>query len=352
NISQTGVTLSGSYSSVTGTVTEAGFEYGSVSGSYEHKVQSSTKAADFSCEISGLALGTTYYYRAYVLVSSEDNAEVREFSGSEKVFTLGSVIPAKLEAPATKSGYTYAGFGSGTSRNYNYCYDTSHYAALWVAYPLTNSHTQGSASSSSWRYDPNIESKYQPAITGNSYGTVYGNTNYSRGHQCPNASRQSDATMNSQTFYATNQTPQLQNKFNSGIWSNLENGIRALTETNKSDTLYVVTGPCYQTVGGSEEVSWLTAVSSSTVPSKVTLANYYWKAVLKIKTTNGYITDACAVGFWLEHKAYESSDYTPYIVSIDEIEAKTGFDLFAGMPDYLEAVVEAAKPSWDAFKSY
>ncbi|MGN1155214.1 MAG: DNA/RNA non-specific endonuclease, partial [Agathobacter sp.] len=342
---------SGSYSSVTGTVTETGFEYGSASGSYDHKVPSSTTAADFSYGVSGLALGTTYYYRAYVKVSAGDPAVEKEFSGSEKSFTLGTTIPAKLEAPATKSGYSHYGVGSGTSRNYSYCYDISHYAALWVAYPLTNAHTTGTASTSSWKYDTNVDSKYQPAITGNSYGTVYGNSNYSRGHQCPNASRKSDATMNSQTYYATNQTPQLQNKFNSGIWSALENDVRALT-TNRSDTLYVVTGPCYQTVGGSEEVTWLTAKESSTVPYQVPLANYYWKAVLKIKTANGYITDACAVGIWLKHEAYENNDYTQYIVSIDEIEAKTGFDLFAGLPDYLEISVEAAKPSWDEFKSF
>ena len=214
---------------------------------------------------------------------------------------------------------------------------------------MTYAHTQGSASNSTWKYDPNIETKYQPAITSNSYGTVYGNGAYSRGHQCPNASRKSDDTMNAQTYYATNQTPQLQNSFNSGIWSSLEKAVRSLT--SGSDTLYVATGPCYQTVGGNETVSYLTAVSSTT-PKQVPVPNYYWKAILKIRTTNGYITDACAVGIWLEHKAYDSSDYTPYIVSIDDIESKTGFDLFAGLPEYLESAVEAAKTSWSEFSNF
>lgn len=213
---------------------------------------------------------------------------------------------------------------------------------------MTYAHTQGSASNSTWKYDPNIETKYQPAITSNSYGTVYGNGAYSRGHQCPNASRKSDDTMNAQTYYATNQTPQLQDSFNSGIWSKLEGDVRSLT--SGSDTLYVATGPCYQTVGGNETVSYLTAVSSTT-PQQVPVPNYYWKAILKIKTINGYITDACAVGIWMEHKAYDSSDYTPYIVSIYDIESKTGFNLFAGLPEYLEAAVEAAKTSWSEFSS-
>ena len=54
----------------------------------------------------------------------------------------------------------------------------------------------------------------------------------------------------------------------------------------------------------------------------------------------------------LEHKAYKDSDYTQYIVSIDDIESKTGFDLFAGLPEYLEAAVEAAKPSWSEFSNF
>ena len=340
---------------------EAGFKWGTASDNLNNKEEGNISGDSFSASLSGLSVGTTYCYQAYVTVQgTEDKSSiVQTFTGEVKEFTTGYKIPAMLEAPATKSGYIYAGHGigdgtdsnKGPNRNYNYCYDISRYAALWVAYPLTNAHTQGLASTSSWKYDSKIDSKYQPAITGNSYGTVYNNSAYSRGHQCPNASRKSDATMNSQTYYATNQTPQLQNKFNSGIWSALENDVRALT-TNRSDTLYVATGPCYQTVGGREEVTWLTATKTSTVPYKVPLANYYWKAVLKIKTVNGYITDACAIGIWLEHKAYESSDYTPYIVSIDEIEAKTGFDLFPGLPDVLEESAEKARPTWTEFQNF
>ena len=159
----------------------------------------------------------------------------------------------------------------------------------------------------------------------------------------------SDDTMNAQTYYATNQTPQLQDSFNSGIWSSLEKAVRSLT--SGSDTLYVATGPCYQTVGGKETVRYLTAVSSTT-PQQVPVPNYYWKAILKIKTTNGYITDACAIGIWLEHKAYKDSDYTQHIVSIDDIESKTGFDLFAGLPEYLESAVKAAKTSWSEFSNF
>ncbi|MDD6364840.1 MAG: DNA/RNA non-specific endonuclease, partial [Bacteroidales bacterium] len=138
--------------------------------------------------------------------------------------------------------------------------------------------------------------------------------------------------------------------FNGGIWNSLENALRDITTT--TDTLYIATGPCYQTVGGNETVTYLTASSSTTTPSKVPLPNYYWKAVLKVKRQGSTITDASAIGFWFEHKAYSGSSYTNYVVSIDEIEAKIGFDLFANLPDSIETKVEAATTTWDSFKSY
>ena len=351
DISQTGATLSGSYSSLTGSVTEAGFYWGTTSGNLSKTESGAVSGTSFSASLSGLAAGTTYYYQAYVKVQGmgDKSSTVQTFTGGVKQFTLSSEQTGLLELPAQKSGYIHNGFGSGKSRNYSYCYDTGYYASLWVAYPLTKSHTEGSASTSSWKYDPNIDSKYQPAVTSNSYGTAYGNSSYSRGHQCPNASRKSDATMNAQTYYVSNQTPQLQNSFNSGIWMSLENGLRGIATA--SDTLYIATGPCYKTVGGNESITYL-AASSSTTPSQVPVPNYYWKAVLKVKWSGNAVTDACAIGFWFEHKAYSDQSYTDFIVSVDEIEAKIGFDLFSNLPDAIESSAESATPNWSDFTSW
>ena len=46
---------------------------------------------------------------------------------------------------------------------------------------------------------------YQIDMTGYSYNTMYGVSNYSKGHQCPNADRVSNQQMNTQTYYCTNQ---------------------------------------------------------------------------------------------------------------------------------------------------
>ena len=81
--------------------------------------------------------------------------------GSYSVKT-STVTETGFEYGLTESALTTTLPCSGTSRNYKYCYDNSHYAALWVAYPLTYAYTQGSASNSDWKYDPNLKDAVQP----------------------------------------------------------------------------------------------------------------------------------------------------------------------------------------------
>ena len=143
--------------------------------------------------------------------------------------------------------------------------------------------------------------------------------------------------MSQQTFYFTNQTPQIQNKFNGTVWQQLENGIRGIL--TESDTVYVATGPVYKTVGGNESITYLPGASGAR-PASLAVANYYWKALLKVKwgTKNGQqvVTNASAIGFWFEHKEYNKGDsdyaYATHACKVSEIEAKTGLDLFANLP--------------------
>ena len=232
----------------------------------------------------------------------------------------------------------------------------SQVTSLWTAYPLTKALTTGSASTSSWRFNPNIDQSKQVSITKNSYGKMYGNDTYSRGHQCPNADRKSDDAMNLQTYYATNQTPQIQYNFNQGIWSSLEDAERALVSSNANETVYVVTGPAYRTVGGSETISYLTgATGKKANPTQLPIPNYYWKAFLKVKWSGNTVTSASAIGFWFEHRTYTNDSYTNYAVSVDVIEQKTGFDLFVNLPGDNNTGIEKtaeANDSWDTFRIF
>ena len=372
-MSSAGATLQGSFSGATGTIYETGFYYGTTSGSLDGQVtgdqcQGASASGDFAYTIESLAASTKYYYQAYVLEYNAATSAYVERRGAESSFTTAAppayVPTGWLELPAVTGSEDFVGefYGSGAqtaaNRNYSYNYSYSWYASLWVAYPLCGSHKSGSASTSTWRYNPNVPTspvnrQVKVRTSDGSYTSMYGDDTYSRGHQCPNASRKSDSLMNVQTYYVTNQTPQRQDKFNASIWGALEAAVRDLV-TYSTDTVYVVTGPAYRKAGGSESISYLTgAAGKNANPASLPIPNYYWKAILKVKRNGaGAVTSASAIGFWFDHRDYNAQDsYTNYVVSVDQIETWTGFDLFTNLSTALQATAEA-NTSWSAFQSF
>ena len=253
--------------------------------------------------------------------------------------------PGWLELPAYQGTEDYLlTFRAGGKRNYSYYYDTDWYSSMWVAYPLY-ADVIGSGRSDEWAPNPDIPESEQINVWDGSYGVNVSGTIYSRGHQIANGDRNGNSAMRRQTFYATNSTPQIQDRFNGGIWNNLENAIQGLAEGR--DTVYVATGPVFRTVGGSEDIKWIQPSHDS---KKAPVPNYYWKAVLKVRRSGGTVTDAMAVGFWFEHRQYSDS-YENYTMSVDEIERLTGFDLFSNLPEPVESAAET-NTSWTTFKNY
>ena len=245
-----------------------------------------------------------------------------------------------------------------TKRNYTYNYDRDMFTSLWVAYPLYGAAFFGK-NSANWKRDPNVPDQYEINIVDSSYGVNVGKVNntgydekldyYARGHQIPNADRQTSASKNSQTYYTTNSTPQIDKGFNGGIWKTLEENIRTVAEA--TDTVYVVTGAAFQKKGESQKsVTWI--LPKNETVKKCPLPNYYWKVLLKVKRdSNGKIINASSVGFWFEHKTYSNDSYTNYAVSVDQIEQWTGFDFFVNVPDSYETPAEN-NSSWSTFQSF
>ena len=82
------------------------------------------------------------------------------------------------------------------------------------------------------------------------------------------------------------------------------------------------------------------------------IPNYFYKLVLRVKYSGSTVSDARAIGFWMEHKAYTGDSYVNYTVSVDQIEQWTGFDLFVNLPDPIESSAESGTLSWSAFTSW
>ena len=256
-----------------------------------------------------------------------------------------------------------------SKRNYTYLYDRSMYTSMWVAYPLYASTYSGSNKySGSWApatgngFGTNNSNGYQINVWSASYNVLLGQTTYvnnasgtgkeyyGRGHQIPDADRQYNQDMVQQTYYGINSTPQIQNAFNGSIWSSLENAVR--TEAGKVDTLYVATGPLFnrKDITDTTEPTWITPKGD---PEKTCpVPRYYWKVLLKVtRNSNGEVSGACSIGFWFVHQEYSNSNYGSYAISVNEIESRTGLDLFANLPDTIEETVEA-NSNWQTFQNY
>lgn len=344
-----------------------GFYYGISSSSLTTKI-TATVDNSFSATIAGLASGNTYYYKAYATVSGTGTyaSQSATFYGDVQSFTTTSAEPALagrtgwLEMPAASaansSHFVSAFFASG-ARNYSYLYDKSTYTSYWVAYPLASFHTGGTRDDS-WVPNPNLPTSDQINIWSGSYNVNLGSTTsegysssseyYARGHQIPDADRSNVSAMQEQTYYATNSTPQIQNKFNGGIWMQLETAVRG--EIPANDTLYVVTGAAFRKTGGSETITYIYPKWDSEKACPV--PNYYYKVLLKVARTGGTVTSASAIGFWLPHTTYNnSSSWSNYAVSVDQIEEWTGFDFFVNLPPSVAATAEA-NTSWSTFQSF
>lgn len=228
-------------------------------------------------------------------------------------------------------------------RNYSICYDTEKLVSQWVAYPIHSIYTDGrnypsGGRTDAWAFDdaiteyynggyriveyeftdPVIPQEKQQNIVSGAYGT-----GDSRGHMLPSASRYNTWMTNAQTFYATNMMPQ-NSKFNSGSWAKVENGARS---SACADTLYVVVGTLYEN-----------AKTFTSRGRTITRPTHCYKLLLRTRSGNtkksiSQINNASelkAIGFLFENSS-NAVDYRNAVVSIEEVEKRSGFKFFRNL---------------------
>ena len=157
----------------------------------------------------------------------------------------------------------------------------------------------------------------------------YWGSGYDHGHICPSADRLSSFECNYQTFYLTNMQPQV-NAFNANVWANMEGMVRTWNRNSFRDTLYVCKGG---TIDDKNNILRYIGTGASQIP----VPKYFFMALL-CKNSQGYK----AMAFWIEHKAGsdDGNALKQYVISIDELEEKTGIDFFCNLPDDIEDSVE------------
>lgn len=303
------------------------FFYSATNGSDTGSVVAAVVGNEATANLSDLLPATTY--TVYGVVTATNGSTPQSSSttftteGARTDHAAWYELPARTTADETITQTVYP--ASGSQRNYTMYYDKSTYTAYWVAYPLAKGH-MGNGRSDKWQRNPGLAESEQINVWSSSYGVNLGATTsdgydsskefYARGHQIPNADRNGSDELVVQTYYATNSTPQIQNKFNGGIWQQLESGVRNIAAT--TDTVYVVTGAILQTAGNHEAITWITPKSDS---KRCPVPNYYYKALLKVRRdASNKVTSAMTIGFWMEHREYSNDNYTNYATSVAEIE--------------------------------
>ena len=246
-----------------------------------------------------------------------------------------TAVPAWMELPQVTDQdnyYIHTAIINQNYRNYSFMYDPTHLVAPWVAYPLCDLYTKKTVSrTDNWRADPFVP--LQADVTaGGSY--QFSSKGYDRGHQIASADRLASTSMNEQTFYFTNATPQLSN-FNQGIWANLEEKVRDWsTSANGTDTLYVVTGCVVN--------DQCTSVADHNNRQVTVPAGYYKALLRKAKDSNNYLGAA----FYMEHRNYSSTEQNlkDYAMSISELETKVGMTFFVNLPTEQAGAIKAQDP--------
>ena len=323
--------------------------------------QEVTVAANYEYEISESAdwltiERTTNGFKAIATLNSENSTRTTTISivGEKYNITNSIVVSQSANSMSKTSGWaempamvtgdnleycTHDKLPSNNKlRNYSFCFDKDKHCALWVAYPLHKCYTEGSGKrTNAWGYDPCcIDDNLEPNLKNAYYPQGGSSYSHSRGHQLPSADRLASDADNATTFYYTNMTPQLQS-LNGASWGALEGDLR--DDYMCSDTLYVVTGAHFDSGYGY-------AYDNKGAGKPCAVPTHYYKVILRTKKGNsGKWVGNCSadelqcVGFWFEHKGGAARQ----MMSVAEIEKKTGIEFFKNVPNAPKSVYNASE---------
>ncbi len=192
-------------------------------------------------------------------------------------------------------------------------YNEAHEQAEWVAYRLDKSQlTQDDRKRPFFIEDPKVKTK-------SADWRNYIASGYDRGHLCPAGDRRFSEYAYNETFYTSNISPQ-DNDFNAGIWGDLEKLVRYWSK--RYSAVYVITGGVLEegllTIGDEE----------------VSVPNYFYKIIVRNENN-----ELKVIAFLFRNKG-SSKPLKTFLVSIDELERKTGLDFFEKLPDDVEEKLE------------
>jgi endonuclease G len=194
---------------------------------------------------------------------------------------------------------------------------------VWTSWHLDSTWLGTTARQDDFRADTSLPSGWYQV-----QGTDYSGSGYDRGHMTPSADRTKTVADNSSTFLMSNMVPQLPAN-NQGPWASLESYCRTLV--GSGNELYIVSGGY--------------GIQATIAGGHVAVPAQTWKVIIVLPSgTNdaARVTGSTrTIAVIMPNSGSINSDWRTYRVSVDSVEALTGFDFFSNAPDSAENLIEA-----------
>ena len=190
---------------------------------------------------------------------------------------------------------------------------------LWVAYHVPAEKAYEAGKRPAFRADP--------SASGSPSASAYKGTGYDRGHMAPNyaIATRFGTEAQKETFFMSNISPQKPG-LNRGPWREVEHRIADLW-TAKYGDIWVIVG-C---VPGDPE---------DRLPSGVDVPKAYWQLIVS-KSSDG----VRALALYMPQNIPFLAFPVHSIVTVDELERRTGLDLLAELPNFFEKPLESHLPT-------
>jgi DNA/RNA endonuclease G (NUC1) len=222
---------------------------------------------------------------------------------------------------------------SNRRTQFNLSYNANRGGPNWVSWNLNRTQFGKVSRAPTFYTDPLLVSHGVYQVT----TCDYTGSGYTRGHMVQSEQRTQTRAENDTTFLLTNILPQT-NQLNTGPWGDLEEYGNNLVRFQQKEI--------YNVAGGTWPATPQYLTTTCGNANRVQIPTTTWKVMVIMPYGQGLadVTSASSVrviAVDMPNTFTIDQPWTTYKVTVDQIEAATGYDLLADLPDAIEAAVES-----------
>lgn len=193
---------------------------------------------------------------------------------------------------------------------------------LWVCERIEPSEVSGGAKRKNvFKADPLLQVGERAELED------YRGSGYDRGHMAPAGNQARDQRLKDETFVLSNMVPQ-EPRFNQGPWAELEGTVRGWAT---SDDVYTITGAMFWDESEENPTSADGVVEYWVIgPNQVAVPTHTYK--IAVRRTTGDRWECVAFVMENINDYSQPYDFEQYIVSVSDIERRTGINFFPQLP--------------------